>query len=121
MTPPAPDVMHTPGAEAKSEARESLSTNRGPSYSPALPMSDAHSKERIPTIVVDEHEDIARVVAERIATLIRERAAAGRPCVLGLATGSTDFTYTAPSFGNFTHTITAASSGYTSATATVTR
>jgi len=52
-------------------------------------MSDAHSKERIPTIVVDEHEDIARVVAARIATLIRERAAAGRPCVLGLATGST--------------------------------
>ncbi|MCC6929561.1 MAG: glucosamine-6-phosphate deaminase [Gemmatimonadaceae bacterium] len=81
--------MHTPGAAAKSEARESLSTNRGPSYSPALPMSDAHSKERIPTIVVDEHEDIARVVAARMATLIRERAAAGRPLVLGLATGST--------------------------------
>lgn len=32
---------------------------------------------------------MARVVAERIATLMRERAAAGRPLVLGLATGST--------------------------------
>jgi glucosamine-6-phosphate deaminase len=47
------------------------------------------SRERIPTFVLDEHEDIAHVVASRIAALIREREAAGRPVVLGLATGST--------------------------------
>ena len=45
--------------------------------------------ERIRTVVVDDHEDIARLVANRIATLIRERNAAGEPTVLGLATGST--------------------------------
>ena len=49
----------------------------------------ATARERIPTLVLDEHEDIARVVATRIATLIREHDAAGRPVVLGLATGST--------------------------------
>ncbi|MDQ8161462.1 MAG: glucosamine-6-phosphate deaminase, partial [Gemmatimonadota bacterium] len=46
-------------------------------------------RERIRTIIIDEHADMARVVAGRIATLMRERAAAGRPIVLGLATGST--------------------------------
>jgi glucosamine-6-phosphate deaminase len=40
-------------------------------------------------VVVDDHEDIARLVANRIATLIRERNAAGEQTVLGLATGST--------------------------------
>ena len=46
-------------------------------------------RERIPTIIIDEHEAMARLVAGRIATLMRERAAAGRTVVLGLATGST--------------------------------
>ncbi len=86
MTTSAPGVTTTPGAAAKDEARDPLSTNRGLSLSPA---GDAHSRERIPTIVVNEHEDIARLVAARIATLVRDRADAGRPCVLGLATGST--------------------------------
>jgi glucosamine-6-phosphate deaminase len=39
--------------------------------------------------VVDDHGHIARLVANRIATLIRERHAAGERTVLGLATGST--------------------------------
>jgi glucosamine-6-phosphate deaminase len=45
--------------------------------------------ERIRTVVVDEHEDLARLVADRIATLIREHGSRGRTTVLGLATGST--------------------------------
>ncbi len=45
--------------------------------------------ERIRTVVVEDHEDIARLVANRIATLIRERTASGDRAVLGLATGST--------------------------------
>ena len=45
--------------------------------------------ERIRTVVVEEHDDIARLVASRIATLIREKEAGGEQCVLGLATGST--------------------------------
>jgi glucosamine-6-phosphate deaminase len=47
------------------------------------------SRERIPTVVVATHDDLAREVAGRIATLIRRRAAEQRPVVLGLATGST--------------------------------
>jgi glucosamine-6-phosphate deaminase len=45
--------------------------------------------ERIRTVIYDRHADLAREVAGRIATIIRERAAAGRRAVLGLATGST--------------------------------
>src|SRR5437773_910918 len=45
--------------------------------------------ERIRTIVVEDHEEIALLVADRIAALIRERNAQGRNAVLGLATGST--------------------------------
>lgn len=86
MIPSAPGVTIPPGAAAHDEARDPLSTNRGPSFSSA---GDARARERIPTIVVDEHEDIARLVAARIATLVRDRAARGARCVLGLATGST--------------------------------
>jgi hypothetical protein len=39
----------------------------------------------------------------------------------GIATTNTQFTYLAPASGAFTHTITAASTGYTSASATVSR
>ena len=45
--------------------------------------------ERIPVVIVDEYEQIATLIAARIAELIRERNAEGRPAVLGLATGST--------------------------------
>jgi glucosamine-6-phosphate deaminase len=65
-------------------ARDSV--NRGPTRV-SHPAATAH--ERIRTVVVDDHEDIARLVAMRIATLIRERNAAGEQTVLGLATGST--------------------------------
>jgi autotransporter-associated beta strand protein len=50
---------------------------------------DGRSVAVTPTVIIDEHGAMARVVAGRIATLIRERAAAGRSLVLGLATGST--------------------------------
>jgi len=68
------------------EARESVVT-RGPSR--VLPTPHATALERIRTVVVDEHEELARLVAHRIASLIRERAATGSTAVLGLATGST--------------------------------
>jgi len=45
--------------------------------------------ERIPVRILGDHEAIAKEVAGQIATLIRTRAAEGRPAVLGLATGST--------------------------------
>eukprot|EP00887_Chlorella_sp_A99_P007017 scaffold2.g7017.t1 len=40
-------------------------------------------------VISQDPEDVSRVVAREIATLISRRATQGRPCVLGLATGST--------------------------------
>lgn len=68
-------------------ARDSIE-DRGPSHV-SQPSYSAYSGERIRTVVVEDHEDIARLVANRIATLIQERNAAGEQTVLGLATGST--------------------------------
>jgi len=79
------------GVGAATEAREP-SAIRGPFRVPAphpAPTARLLARERIRTVVVDDHEDIARLVANRIATLIREKAAAGEIAVLGLATGST--------------------------------
>ena len=47
------------------------------------------AQEKIPTIVVEDHDDLGRMVARRIADLIAARAREGRHAVLGLATGST--------------------------------
>ena len=55
-----------------------------PSISSALT-----AREKMRTVVVDEHDAIARIVAGRIAALVRDRQANGRTAVLGLATGST--------------------------------
>src|ERR1700694_1329374 len=74
-----------PDAGAVLEARES-SPSRGPSR---VTHGAIAPNERIRTVVVEDHEGIARLVANRIATLIRERQAAGEQAVLGLATGST--------------------------------
>ncbi|HEX2251192.1 MAG TPA: glucosamine-6-phosphate deaminase, partial [Gemmatimonadales bacterium] len=45
--------------------------------------------ERIRTLIVDDHEEVGRLVAQRIAQVIRERRSLGLRTVLGLATGST--------------------------------
>jgi glucosamine-6-phosphate deaminase len=52
-------------------------------------LNGSAGRERIRTIVVEDHEEIATLVADRIAALIRERNASGENAVLGLATGST--------------------------------
>jgi len=51
--------------------------------------TDARRLERIAVEILEPPEALAAAVAHRIASLVRERAQAGRPCVLGLATGST--------------------------------
>ncbi len=48
-----------------------------------------HSKERVPVVVTESHDDMAWAVAERIAAIIRDRNARGENAILGLATGST--------------------------------
>jgi glucosamine-6-phosphate deaminase len=77
-------VAH-PDAGVSNEARDP-STNRGPSR---FAHGVAAGLEKIRTIVVEDHEHIARLVANRIATLIAEKDASGHRTVLGLATGST--------------------------------
>ncbi|HUP88409.1 MAG TPA: glucosamine-6-phosphate deaminase [Longimicrobiales bacterium] len=47
------------------------------------------NNERVPVVVVDQYEEIAKLVANRIAKLIREKTENGGRPVLGLATGST--------------------------------
>ncbi|MFL5620908.1 MAG: glucosamine-6-phosphate deaminase [Gemmatimonadaceae bacterium] len=77
------------GAPADVGTGHERARDRSAIRGPSRVREHAASRERIPTFVLDEHEDIAHVVASRIAALIGEREAAGRPIVLGLATGST--------------------------------
>ncbi|MGZ8379190.1 MAG: glucosamine-6-phosphate deaminase [Gemmatirosa sp.] len=65
------------------EARDSHGS-RGPSH-----VTAGSGLERIRTVVVHDHDDIARLVAGRLAALIREKQSRGERAVLGLATGST--------------------------------
>jgi glucosamine-6-phosphate deaminase len=51
--------------------------------------TEAQQRERIPTEIFPSADDAARRVACEIATLVRHNDAAGKPSVLGLATGST--------------------------------
>ncbi|MCA9064363.1 MAG: glucosamine-6-phosphate deaminase [Planctomycetaceae bacterium] len=48
-----------------------------------------HQIEKIPATILKNSREAAKKVAAEIAGLIRERAAQGKHCVLGLATGST--------------------------------
>lgn len=54
-----------------------------------LPLLERSSFEHTPLAVFGSSRDAARAVAAEIAALVRQRAREGRPCVLGLATGST--------------------------------
>jgi len=47
------------------------------------------SLEKVPTEVFTDAHDASVAAAKTIAKLIREKAGAGKTCVLGLATGST--------------------------------
>ncbi|MFL5473958.1 MAG: glucosamine-6-phosphate deaminase [Gemmatimonadales bacterium] len=47
------------------------------------------ARERIRTVIVDDHDEVGLLVARRIADLIQARRRAGACTVLGLATGST--------------------------------
>ncbi len=53
------------------------------------PLEGCRDRERIPTVIVPEHEDLAVLLADRIAAVIGEAVRTKDRCVLGLATGST--------------------------------
>ena len=65
-------------------AARDRSATRGP-----LRVPPHAALERIHTVVVNEHDEIAQLVAARIAGLITEKRSVGERTVLGLATGST--------------------------------
>jgi glucosamine-6-phosphate deaminase len=46
-------------------------------------------QERVAVVIVEEYDEIAQLIARRIADIIRDREEQGRVTVLGLATGST--------------------------------
>lgn len=78
------------GGPAGSSARDvhearAATTERG-SFHDGTALTE---REKIPTVVVADHGEIARQVAARIARLVNERASRGQGTVLGLATGST--------------------------------
>ena len=56
--------------------------------STALPQA-FHGTGKIPFRMYEDSKQVSQAVAAEIAALIKERAAAGKTCVLGLATGST--------------------------------
>lgn len=70
---------------AAGEARDG-NQHRGPSH---LARNRRNSHERINTVVLGDHDDVAREVAARIADLVNSRNKQGARTVLGLATGST--------------------------------
>ena len=80
-------VLGTPEDIGAGHMARDRTAHRGPLHVPVE--SHATALERIRTVVVDAHEDLARLVATRIAALIEEKRAAGETAVLGLATGST--------------------------------
>jgi glucosamine-6-phosphate deaminase len=54
-----------------------------------IPIHGARDREHIRTVVLEDHDALASLIAERLATVVRERVAERGRCVLGLATGST--------------------------------
>ncbi|HLB82665.1 MAG TPA: glucosamine-6-phosphate deaminase [Gemmatimonadales bacterium] len=60
-----------------------------PRRAPPRLIEGPRDRERIPTVVVPDHDDLAVLLADRVVdVIVRTTAASGR-CVLGLATGST--------------------------------
>ncbi len=56
---------------------------------PFATVEGSRERERIRTVVVPDHDDLAALLADRIVEVIRRETAARGRCVLGLATGST--------------------------------
>src|SRR5881296_322670 len=52
-------------------------------------VAGARDRERLRTVVVPDHDDLARRLADRIVAVVARATAARERCVLGLATGST--------------------------------
>jgi len=56
---------------------------------PSRLIEGPRDRERIPTVVVPDHDDLAVLLADRVVDVIARTTGASGRCVLGLATGST--------------------------------
>src|SRR5205814_10202962 len=54
---------------------------------PSRLIEGPRDRERIPTVVVPDHDDLAVLLADRVVDVIARTTAASGRCVLGLATG----------------------------------
>src|SRR5438034_11138038 len=54
----------------------------------SLVVAGARDRERLRTVVVPDHDDLARRLADRIVAVVARATAERVPCLLGLATGS---------------------------------
>src|SRR5256714_7656563 len=77
MTPDDARIARAPGSPGRAR--------RAP---PRL-IEGPRDRERIPTVVVPDHDDLAVLLADRVVDVIARTTAASGRCVLGLATGST--------------------------------
>ena len=76
--------------ESRGPATVGTTPGAAPGTAPFVhPGVSGSAREKIRTVIVDDHGELARIVATRIADLIRRNDSAGRRTVLGLATGST--------------------------------
>ena len=74
------DANQQIGSETDGKSRLSNSASMPPAF---------HGTGKIPFRMFEDSKQVSQVVAAELADLIKERAAAGENCVLGLATGST--------------------------------
>ncbi|WP_338873894.1 glucosamine-6-phosphate deaminase [Spirosoma sp. SC4-14] len=74
-------LLDNPDGQLSGESTSGLSTTGGPLHS-------AITYEKIPTHIYADAKDASRAVAQEIAGLIRQKQSEGKPCILGLATGS---------------------------------
>ncbi|GAB3707551.1 glucosamine-6-phosphate deaminase [Spirosoma flavus] len=75
-------ISESPALDAPDGQSLSLTTTSGG------PIQSAITYEKIPTHIYADAKDASRAVAQEIADLIRQKQSEGKPCVLGLATGS---------------------------------
>src|SRR2546422_1292038 len=68
---------------------EVVAPSPGVQHGPVTTLEGPRQRERIRTVVVADHDDLALLLADRIVEVIRRETAAKGRCVLGLATGST--------------------------------
>ncbi len=56
---------------------------------PIVVIEGSRERERLPTVIVDDPQDLAVLLADRMVEVIKREVVAKGRCVLGLATGST--------------------------------